>query len=59
MDGPDSEWRILAMNYLCRDCDAKFSEMEQTKSQYDDGCCPYCGGNDIVDIEDCQMAEEK
>ena len=51
------ERSIFQMNYLCRDCDAKFSEMEQTKSQYDDGICPYCGGSDLVDLEDCQMAE--
>ena len=35
------------MIYECQDCESRFSEMEQTRSEYRDGQCPSCGSEDI------------
>lgn len=37
---------------ICKDCRAKFDETDQTMSEYEDGQCPACGSEDIVDNED-------
>jgi len=37
---------------ICLDCGAKFSELDQTRSDYRDGKCPYCGGEDMKEDND-------
>lgn len=34
---------------ICKDCDCKFDETDQTNSEYKAGQCPACGGEDIVE----------
>ena len=42
----------------CCDCGAEFTEMEQTCSDYRDGRCPYCGGEDIKPSYDLATERE-
>jgi DNA-directed RNA polymerase subunit RPC12/RpoP len=44
--------------YICQDCENRFSEMEQNRSDHRDGLCPFCGSEDIRDEEDC-LSEHK
>jgi len=37
---------------ICLDCGAEFTEQEQTRSDYRDSKCPYCGGEDIKEGTD-------
>lgn len=37
---------------ICEDCGAEFTEMEQTRSDYRDGKCPYCGSERIRETSD-------
>ena len=32
---------------ICLDCGAEFSELDQTRSDYRDGKCPYCASERI------------
>lgn len=38
------------MIYECRDCETKFSEMDQTNQEYRNGQCPSCGSEDIKEV---------
>jgi predicted Zn-ribbon and HTH transcriptional regulator len=35
---------------ICLDCGAEFDEMDQTRSDYRDGKCPSCSGEDIKPV---------
>lgn len=39
------------MTYQCIACGAKFTEMEQTRSEYRNGQCPVCGYDDIKPVD--------
>jgi PHP family Zn ribbon phosphoesterase len=42
---------------ICLDCGAKFTEQDQTRSEYRDGQCPSCGYEDIKPV-DLDMEKE-
>ena len=37
--------------YYCSDCGTKFDESEQTSHEHDEGICPFCGGQDITELD--------
>jgi predicted nucleic acid-binding Zn-ribbon protein len=37
--------------YECLACGSKFTEMEQTRSEYRNGQCPSCGYEDIKPVD--------
>lgn len=39
------------MMYHCHNCDATFTEMEQTDFQHKHGQCPYCHSDDVTEID--------
>lgn len=49
------------MNWYCYHCEARFDESEQNRSQQEDGLCPYCEGDHLLDLEDAreENKEEK
>jgi len=46
------------MNFECQDCESRFSEMEQTRSEYRDGQCPSCGHEDLKEVNDDRASNE-
>ena len=43
---------------ICLDCGAEFDEMDQTRSDYRDGKCPCCGGEDIREGKDAEGSKQ-
>jgi len=37
---------------ICLDCKAEFTELDQTRSDYRDGKCPYCASERIKEGPD-------
>jgi len=44
--------------FICQDCENRFSQMEQTRSEYRDGQCPACGGEEFKEVEDFGLEKE-
>ena len=38
----------------CPDCPSFIDEEDQTREEYEQGICPYCGGNDVREINEDQ-----
>lgn len=47
----------MATTYICQDCEARFSSMEQTISDHRNGLCPFCGSEDIKEEGEIENAE--
>jgi len=38
------------MSYICQDCNCHFHSTDQNLSEQKFGQCPFCGGEDIVEL---------
>ena len=47
------------MNWYCYYCQAKFTDIEQNRSQQDDEVCPYCKGDFLIDLEDAREEDKE